>query len=84
MKENAEAKKCVLCSYYLNTKGVDGVCKRPALWGEIEKIDNDGKSLFHSPLVYLQKPKWIDDETFIKIISSISLYLPKGISFNKP
>lgn len=51
-----------------------GICKQWSIWGS----DLDKNSV--SPLIYLQRPKWIkDDEVWEKIVLSIKLELPVGM-----
>lgn len=52
--------------------------KSVIIWGEIERIDdlNNKKNYSLAPLIYLQKPKWISEESFEKIVSGIKLDLP--------
>lgn len=47
------------------------ICRRPAIWA--------GCSNRESPIVYLQRPKWIkSDESWDLILRSIRIELPKG------
>jgi len=56
----------------LNTTPITGICKQPSMWGhDIEK-----KGIY--PLIYFQKPKWMDEESFKLIVSSVTLNLPYG------
>lgn len=57
--------------------GIKNICKQPSLWG----ADEDTHEL--RPLVYFQKPKWIDEDSFKEIISSIRLHLPKDFRVKK-
>ena len=52
---------------YSICKPIKGLCKSYGLWA------NSGNST--APLVYFTKPKWIKEETFIKIVNSIRLEL---------
>ena len=64
----------VINTYSISTKPLTNICKQPALWG-----DSCGKHGNTSvPLIYFQKPKWISEESFLKIIESIHLNLPRG------
>ena len=62
---------------YEKSGPIKGICKQNALWGEV-KSDIVEKHYYHTPLVYFQKPKWIDDGTFQTIIDSIIVNLPVG------
>lgn len=72
--QSAELTGYVINSYSISTEPLSGICKQPALWG-----DGYGKHGNTSiPLIYFQKPKWIDEESFLQIVKSIQLNLPKG------
>lgn len=48
---------------------VKGICKQDAIWGKEYSVS--------SPIVYLQRPKWItNDDCWQRIIDSIRLSLP--------
>ena len=61
-----------LKTYEINRKPIQGICKQPSMWGTC--ADNNGIY----PLIYFQKPKWMDEESFKLIVSSITLNLPYG------
>lgn len=65
MKKTSKLEK-----YSKTTHPISGICKRSALWG------HKGSRIF--PLIYFQKPKWISEESFTKIIESIELNLDKN------
>lgn len=49
-----------------------GTYKQHAVWGS-------GEGAACSPLVFLQRPKWIkDDAVWRKIVDAVSLNLPRG------
>lgn len=48
-----------------------GDTKRPAVWAV------NGNSIY--PLCYLQKPKWMSNEQFDKVVKAIRLDAPKDI-----
>ena len=49
---------------------IKGVCKSHGIWAQ------EGNKT--APLVYLQRPKWIPENEWKKIIDSIRLDLPAG------
>jgi len=54
------------------SKPTKNCCKQYAIWG------TEGSHT--SPLIYLQRPKWIkDDKCWKKIIYSIQLNMPLGM-----
>lgn len=54
-------------------KPVSGVCRQYAIWA------TEGSTT--SPIVYLQRPKWItDDAAWERIVKSIRLDLPNGFN----
>lgn len=55
-------------SYYINKDGVEGLVKSAGIWGI------NGNTSF--PLVYLKKPKHLDEGKFQEIVDSIVLNLP--------
>lgn len=56
---------------------VSGVCKQSAVWARGE----DGA---HSPLIYLQRPKWIkDDAAWNRIVASVRVNLPKNFEVKR-
>ena len=60
--------------FYHTSGPVSGLCKQSAIWVRDSKVPAG-----YTPLVYLQRPKWItDDEAWNKIVSSVQLKLPKG------
>lgn len=61
-------------SYQIEIKGIDNICKSPSLWMTFET--KTGSSF--SPVVYFKKPKWISEESFINIVKSIEINLPKN------
>lgn len=65
--------KFIMGSYSISTKPISGICKQPALWGH----EKNRASMV--PLIYLQKPKWISEETFLRIVESIRLDIPRDI-----
>ena len=65
---------CKIISYSITTEPLSGICKRPALWAEC--LGEHGN--ISCPLIYFQKPKWIDEKSFLEIVKSIRLDLPKG------
>ena len=67
--------KTGLISYEVNKKGVSGICKQPAIWG----MFSDGKNEHIAPLVYLQKPKWMTNKQFTKILDAITLFIALGV-----
>lgn len=51
-----------------------GICKQWAIWGQ------DSKKNSVSPLIYLQRPKWIkDDDVWQQIVNSVRLNLPSNL-----
>lgn len=59
--------------YSINSP-MEGVCKQWCILAQ-----EYGKN-YSSPLVYLQRPKWItSDEDWEKIVRSIKISLPSGI-----
>jgi len=61
-----------LKTYEINRKPIQGICKQPSMWG----TDADNNGIY--PLIYFQKPKWMDEESFKLIVSSVTLNLPYG------
>jgi hypothetical protein len=57
-------------SYYINKNGIKGLVKSAGIWG----IDKNRQF----PLVYLRKPKYLDEEKFQQIIDTITISLEKG------
>ncbi len=58
-------------SYHISGP-VDGLCKSHGLW--ISK----GNGM--TPLIYVQKPKWVkDEEMWRRIVASVSIELPLGV-----
>ena len=52
---------------------IDGACKQSAVWAR-------GKEGGHSPLIYLQRPKWItDDAAWNQIVKSVRINLPRNL-----
>lgn len=60
-------------SYFIAMDPIKGQCKQPSLWG-YEKEENN-----ILPLIYFQKPKWLDEESFKKIVKSIKLEINEEI-----
>ena len=59
-------------THYHTCGPIDGLCKQHAIWVS-------GEDAPTSPLVFLQRPKWIkDDAAWAKIIESVQLRLPQG------
>ena len=58
-------------SLELCVEEIKDICKQPSLW--IVRSDNNGLW----PLIYFQKPKWIDKKTFRRIIKTIEFNIPK-------
>lgn len=59
-------------THYYVGRPTEGMRKQQAIWAR-------GRNESHSPLVYLQRPKWItDDDAWNKIVNSIQLMLPKN------
>jgi len=57
--------------------GIDGPAK--GLYKQNCIIARDDAKMGYSPIVYLQRPKWIkDDSCWKKIVESIQLKLPKN------
>jgi len=63
-----------ITAYSISTKSLRGICEQPALWAE--GLGDHRNTV--TPLIYFQKPKWIDKRSFVKIIKSIRLDLPEG------
>ena len=61
--------KFIVKAYEITTEPVQGICKQPCIWG-----NNRGRT---APLVYLQKPKWISEESFLEIIQGLELNMPE-------
>jgi hypothetical protein len=61
-----------LGSYSISSRPISGVCKRAAIWGH----EQDTGTTF--PLAYLQRPKWVTDEAWEKILHAINLEFQKG------
>jgi len=56
--------------------GIDGPCK--GLYKQHCIIARDSRQMGYTPIVYLQRPKWItDDAAWLKIVNSITIKLPK-------
>ena len=55
---------------------IQGICKQSGLWAEVESDLVVGYS-YVTPLVYFQKPKWIDEDVFKEIIKALTISLPK-------
>jgi hypothetical protein len=54
--------------------------KSIVIWGEIRYERDFGLIGYRmEPLIYLQKPKWLSEESFEKIISGIELNLKEGL-----
>lgn len=50
------------------------------IWGEIRHEKDIGPITYRmEPLIYLQKPKWLSEESFEKIVSRIELNLKEGL-----
>lgn len=49
-------------------KPIKGICKQYGIW--LNEVDGDNVC---SPLVFFQKPKWIDEKEWIKIMKKIGL-----------
>ena len=50
-----------------------GICKQSAVWVR-------GKDDVHWPLIYLQRPKWItDDSVWNRIVASVRVNLPRNL-----
>lgn len=65
-------KTTIKLTHYHTSGPVDGLCKQSAIWGR-------GETTADSPLVFLQRPKWITDDTvWNKIVDSVQLNLPCG------
>jgi len=60
---------------FISTTPVKGICKSPALWGNCNK---NNSMIF--PLIYFRKPKWLDDESFSKIVESMEIVFPENIN----
>jgi len=69
MEKNNKVKKIKIDTCELSLSPITGICKSPALWGK------NRATLI--PLIYFQKPKRISKESFLEIIKSIELCLPK-------
>jgi hypothetical protein len=74
--KSAQTSCYAIKSYSISTAPLSGICKQPAVWGDV--VGEHGNTSV--PLVYFQKPKWIDDESFIGVVKSIQLNLPKGFN----
>lgn len=62
-------------THYHVSGPVDGVCKQSAIWAR----GSHGEQHAYSPLVYLQRPKWItDDAAWRKIVAAVNFKLPRG------
>jgi hypothetical protein len=59
---------------------IRGICKRPAIWGHMTV---DGMPNGMVPLVYFQKPKWLDEETFHEIVKTVTVNLPRGLGIEE-
>lgn len=58
-------------SYQISSP-IEGVCKQYCILAQ----DDSGK--YSSPIVYLQRPKWItSDEDWEKVVRSIKISLPQ-------
>jgi len=56
---------------YSTNRPVAGICRQYGVWAQEGSVT--------SPLIYLQRPKWIkDDAAWLKIVESIRLELPQG------
>lgn len=59
-------------SYQISSP-IEGVCKQYSI------LAQDASGKYSSPIVYLQRPKWIAlDKDWEKIVSSIEMNLPIG------
>ncbi len=55
-------------SYHIAVDGIEHAFKTPAIVGQY-------KPNIFAPLVYLLKPKWVSEDDFKRIISSITIEL---------
>ncbi len=60
-------------THYHVSGPVSGICKQSAVWAR-------GEDGVHSPLIYLQRPKWIeDDAVWNRIVASVQIRLPRNL-----
>jgi len=64
-------------NYDIAIKGLKGICKSPSIWGSVK-----GKNEL-VPLIYFQKPKWMDEDDFYEIVRSVKLRIPKEKEFKE-
>ncbi len=58
--------------------GLEGRVKSPIIWGHAKE-----KSCIF-PIAYLRKPKWMDDESWMKVVNCIELNMPETfLSYNR-
>lgn len=55
-------------SYVVEPEPIKHVCKQPSIWGVVR-----GKAYTHMPLMYLQKPSWMDAEDFKEIAKTVQI-----------
>ena len=60
-------------THYSVSGPLTGVCKQSAIW-----VSDGGNA--HWPLIYFQRPKWIeDDAVWNQIVASVEIKLPQNI-----
>ena len=61
-------------AYSISINPISGICKQPALWAVLTGEHCNASF----PLIYFQKPKWLNESSFLKIVKSVRLDLPRG------
>lgn len=54
-------------SYSVSPNGLEGRVKSPIIWGHWGSVI--------APLAYIQKPKWLDEDDFKKVVEALELNL---------
>ena len=69
-------KECIMSieSYFVASP-VKGACKSYGIW-----VTEGNTS---APLVYLMKPRWVDNEQWSEIVNALKLELPSGYCVGK-
>ena len=64
-------------TFYRTLNSVEGVCKQAALWVHDKDTNTD------YPLVYFQKPKWISEVGWCKLLSHLDITLPENFNVDE-
>lgn len=60
---------------YTLEKPMQGICKQSGIWCQSETGGIN-------PVMYFQKPKWISQESFDKIISKMTVCIPLDVELD--